>query len=224
MSYGILICMEDVKRLVNRVAIFGGAEAKPEDQVYKDTFAVAKCLAENGLTIINGGGPGVMVAATDGAESANGDTLTVTLEPKYAPGFEEKYLANRPDREIQTVNYSERLFTLVAESDFFVVMNGGTGTLSELGMVWCLARLYLGHHKGFVLYGEFWREIVDVLLRNMMIRKDALSVFEIVTTPEEVVAAIHRYEETMLKVEALKLGPNDAEAAFVAGQNGDLEV
>lgn len=220
--YSEMMSLRDGK-LVKRVAIFGGAEAKPDDVVYQDAFEVARCLAEYGFTVVNGGGPGVMVAATNGAESVNGDTLTVTLEPKYAPGFEEKYLENHADKEIPTKNYSERLFTLVAESDFYVVMNGGTGTLSELGMIWCLARLYQGHHKGFVLFGDFWREIIAVLEKNMMIRPDAKTVFEIVTSPEEVVAAIGRFEERMAGKTLFEANAGE-EAAFMVGQRANVDI
>jgi len=138
----------------------------------------------------------------------------VTLEPRYAPNFEDKYLGNRPDREIETHNYIERMFTLIAESDFFVVMNGGTGTLSEFATVWLLAWLYKGRHKGFVLYGDFWREIVEVLVKNMKIQKGSVDIFEIVTSPEEVVNAIGRYENRMRDVER-NWKDDEEEAAFM---------
>ncbi len=203
-----------VDRQVKSVAIFGHAGAPKDEDLYKDTFGVAKKLAEKGYIVVNGGGPGVMEAATMGAESVSGDTLTVTLEPRYAPNFEDKYLGNRPDREIETHNYIERMFTLIAESDFFVVMNGGTGTLSEFATVWLLAWLYKGRHKGFVLYGDFWREIVEVLVKNMKIQKGSVDIFEIVTSPEEVVNAIGRYENRMRDVER-NWKDDEEEAAFM---------
>ena len=203
---------------VESVAIFGNADVLPREDLYKQTFDVAKVLAENGYEIVNGGGPGVMEAATNGAESVDGKTLTVTLDPKYAPGFEEKYLGNRADVTVSAENYFERTFGLVAEGDFFVVMNGGTGTLSELGMIWCLARLYKGSHKGFVLYGDFWKEVVDVLMKHMRIRSDALEVFEIVNSPEEVLAAIGRYEEKMKGGNHIHPDAG-SEAAFMVGHD-----
>mgnify|MGYP002862748656 CR=1 FL=1 len=199
---------------VKAVAIFGYAGAAKEESLWGETYEVSKKLADEGFVVVNGGGPGVMEAATMGAESVQGQTITVTLEPKYAPNFEDKYLGNKPDEEIATSNYIERMFTLIAESDFFVIMNGGTGTLSEFATVWLLAWLYKGRHKGFVLYGEYWKEIVDVLVKNMRIQKGSLEVFEIVSTPEEVVGAIRRYEEKMKDVK--KNWPaDDEEAAFM---------
>ena len=59
---------------IRNVAFFGFADAKPESPLYKETYEVAKQLAKNGLTIVDGGGPGVMDAATQGAHSVNGET------------------------------------------------------------------------------------------------------------------------------------------------------
>lgn len=203
-----------VHKNVKSVAIFGYAGSKQHDLLWEDTFGVAKYLAQFGYQIINGGGPGVMEAATMGAESVGGQTLTVTLEPKFAPNFEDKYLGNKPDEEIATSNYIERMFTLISEGDFFVIMNGGTGTLSEFATVWLLAWLYKGRHKGFVLYGDYWHEVVEVLVKNLKIQKGSVDIFEIVNSPEQVVEAIRRYEEKMKDVK--KFWPDgDEEAAFM---------
>lgn len=199
---------------VKSVAVFGYAGAKQYDPLWNDAFEVSKYLAQYGFLVINGGGPGVMEASTMGAESVDGQTLTVTLEPKYAPNFEDKYLGNQPDHEIVTTNYIERMFTLISEGDFFVIMNGGTGTLSEFATVWLLAWLYKGRHKGFVLYGDFWHEVIEILVKNLKIQKGSVDLFEIVNTPEQVVEAIRRYEEKMKEVK--KFWPDgDEESAFM---------
>ena len=39
-----------------------------------------------------------------------------------------------------------------------MVFNGGTGTISEFGMAWGLARLYFGNHKPMVLFGRFGKK------------------------------------------------------------------
>ncbi|EKD79987.1 MAG: hypothetical protein ACD_40C00229G0006, partial [uncultured bacterium] len=50
-----------------KVAFFGDAAVGENDPVYLAAFHTAKRLAKHGYTIVNGGGPGVMVAATLGA-------------------------------------------------------------------------------------------------------------------------------------------------------------
>lgn len=174
------------------IAFFGDAEVPPESREYKQAFEVAKILASSGFTIVNGGGPGVMDASTKGAQSVGGETLSVTFNPKDAPGFEGKYVGNITDEEIRTTNYIDRMFKLIEHGDIFIIFKGGTGTLSELGTAWVLAKLYYGHHKPFILFGGHWIPIIDVLKRNMNLDKHELSVFEICETVDSVMPAIRR--------------------------------
>ena len=186
--------MEDKyqRHLIRNIAFFGDANISKNDPAYKDAFETAKILAENGFTIVDGGGPGVMQAATSGAQAGDGPTLTVTFDPVNAPGYEGRYVKNVPDKEIITTNYIDRMFKLMEYGDLFIIFKGGSGTISEFGTAWVLAKLYYGHHKPFILFGSFWAEMIDVFRKNMNIDKKELSVFEIVAKPEEVLTAINR--------------------------------
>jgi len=180
---------------IRNVAIFGFADAHEDRKVFKDAFATAKLLAENGYTIVNGGGPGVMKAATLGAKEASGRVLGVTFYPKDAPYFEGRDKSNPIDQEIKTRNYLERTLKLLDIGDICVIFKGGTGTVSEFGMAWGLARLYFGHHKPFILFGSFWHEILEAIAKNMYIRGEEIKVYRIVDTPEEVLEEIKKLEE-----------------------------
>ena len=185
------------KRIINRIAFFGYADSEPESDLYKQAFEVAKLLASNEFTIVNGGGPGVMDASTKGAESVGGDTVAVTFYPEDAPGFEGRYVANIVDREIVTGNYVERMHKLLEVADAYIFFRGGTGTISELGTAWVLARLYYGHHKPFILYGDFWHEFMEVVKRIFLMRGPEERVYRIASTPGEVLDAIGEYEKEM---------------------------
>jgi uncharacterized protein (TIGR00730 family) len=187
--------------LIKNIAFFGDANIPKNDPVYKDAFEVAKKLASEGYTIVNGGGPGVMNASTQGAEEVGGETLTVTFTPKNAPGFEGRYVGNVPDTEIKTTNYIERMFKLLEHADCFIIFKGGTGTVSEFGTAWVLAKMYYGHHKPFILFGDFWLEIVDTLRKNMNIDKQEMSVFEIARKREEILPIIKRFEKKLQGVD-----------------------
>lgn len=183
------------KPLIKNIAFFGDANISPNDPVYKKAFEAAKLLAEHGYTIVNGGGPGVMAASTMGAEAGKGETLAVTFFPQNAPGFEGRYVGNVVDREIKTSNYIERMFKLLEHADLYIIFKGGTGTISELGTAWVLAKLYYGHHKPFILFGNFWAEIIDVLKKNLNIDRKELSVFEIISRVDDVLPTIKRFEK-----------------------------
>lgn len=185
------------RAFIKNIAFFGDADLPETDPVYKDAFKSASLLAEKGYTIVNGGGPGVMYAATKGAEEGHGETLSVTFYPEDAPGFEGKYVRNLTDTEIKTSNYIERMFKLIEHGDMFIIFKGGTGTISEFGTAWVLAKLYYGHHKPFILFGDFWAEIIDVLKKNLNLSREEMSVFEIVRNVNELLPAIERFEKKL---------------------------
>lgn len=182
-------------RTIEHIAVFGYADAKESDRLYKEVVAVCKSLAQAGYTIVDGGGPGVMRAATEGAKLGGGQVTGVTWYPKDLSTYEGRDGHNDFDKEIVTKTYVERTLTLMREGQVYIVFNGGTGTISEFGMAWGLAKLYFGHHKPLLLYGKFWKNVIDAFKKNMLIRPQELKVFKIVNSPDDVLCAICEFEE-----------------------------
>lgn len=188
-------------KTIQTVAVFGYADSLESEETYKHAFEVSKKLAEAGYTVVDGGGPGIMRAATLGAKKGGGEVVGVTWYPEDVDHFEGRDPKNLFDKEIKTKNYVERTLTLMKEGQVYVVFKGGTGTISEFGMAWGLARLYFGHHKPLILFGSFWHNIIECFKQNMFIRGDELKVFKIVETPEQVLEAIKQFEEEINKGE-----------------------
>ncbi|MGA3291591.1 MAG: LOG family protein [Candidatus Microgenomates bacterium] len=182
------------KKYIKNIAFFGDANISETDETYVQAFDVAEALAKEGYVIVDGGGPGVMQAATSGAVKGGGKTVSITFDPVGAVGYEGRYIKNVTDTEVVTTNYIERMFKLLEYGDIFIIFKGGSGTVSEFGTAWVLAKLYYGHHKPIILYGLFWAEILDTLRKNMNIDSTEMSVFEICSTKEEVLKAIDRFE------------------------------
>jgi len=193
--------MEEGKKFkrIAAVSFFGFADAKEGKPLYEAAKKTACLMAKKGVTIVNGGGPGVMKAATEGAHEGKGRAEVATFYPEHIEDFEGKDEENKADKEIVTKNYLERTLKLLEMGNAYVVFNGGTGTVSEFGMAWGLAKLYLGHHKPLILYGKFWGKIMDSLMENMKIRSSALKTYKIVDSPEEAVKALWEYEVELRK-------------------------
>ncbi len=183
------------RQVIKKVAIFGFAGCPPEDPLYKEAFECAKFLAQQGFIIVNGGGPGVMRASSEGARAGGGKTIGVTFYPKDMSSFEGRDRDNPLDEEIITKNYLERTLRLLKEGDCYLIFKGGTGTLSEFGMSWGLAQLYFGHHKPLILFGKFWENIMTAILSHMRILPSATRVYKIVETPEQTQIAIRQFED-----------------------------
>jgi len=181
------------------VSFLGYADAQTGDPLYESAKETARVLAEHGIINVNGGGPGVMRAATEGAHEGGGKAYVSTFYPQHMENFEGKDPLNKADKEIVMNNYLDRTLKLLELGNAYLMFNGGTGTVSEFGMAWGLAKLYLGHHKPLILYGEFWHEIVEAFAKNMHIRPVALRVYRIVTTPEDALKALIYYDKELSK-------------------------
>ncbi len=182
---------------IKYIAIFGSADVDEKHPLYKDTFVIARNLAYHDKVVINGGGPGVMAAATKGAESAGGETIAVTFYPKDMPEFEGRFADNVVDKEIKTANYIERMFKLIDHADAIICMQGGTGTLSEWATTWLLAHLYYGHHKPLILYGGFWHEVMRCMNSHFFIGEKENKVYRIVKDEAELITALQLFEREL---------------------------
>jgi hypothetical protein len=74
-------------------------------------------------------------------------------------------------------------------------------------MAWGLARLYFGHHKPLILYGDFWQEIIDAFKKNMLLRPEELKVFKIVNSPKQVLEAIEQFKQELARNELPQVEP-----------------
>lgn len=182
---------------IKNIAIFGSADIDEDHPLYRETFSIARHLAYHNKVIVNGGGPGVMDAATKGAQAGGGKTVGVTFYPADMPEFEGRYYQNIVDKEVKTVSYVERMFGLMDESDAFVCVQGGTGTLSEWATAWLLAHLHYGNHKPLILYGAFWNDVMHVIDDHFFLSEKEHEVYKIVKDQDELIDAIKYYESDL---------------------------
>jgi predicted Rossmann-fold nucleotide-binding protein len=97
-----------------------------------------------------------------------------------------------------TTNY---LANVEQKLDMFIIFKGGSGTISELGSAWVLAKLYYGHHKPFILFGEFWKDVIGGIKKGMSLDDKEISVFKIVSDKKDVIPTIKEFEQQLLKVD-----------------------
>ncbi len=162
----------------------------PKTAEYKTAKETARLLVNDGFIIVNGGGPGIMGAATEGAKEAGGKVELVVLDPRREPdnyeGIDEENY-RYASKVYTTKSYEERLNKIVEVADAFVIFKGGTGTLSEAGLVWELAKFDYGHHEPIVFVGKEWKEIIELIEKKMNFEEKEKRVVAMVEKPEEVV-------------------------------------
>ena len=109
------------------VTVFGSARFTEGNPYYELTRKVGEGLAKLGFTVMTGGGPGVMEAASRGAKEAGGTTVGCNV---VLP--EEQQVNPWVDRSVTFEHFFVRKVMLVKYSYAFVVMPGGLGTMDEL--------------------------------------------------------------------------------------------
>ena len=183
--------------IIKSIAFFGHSRAKQNSPSFQAAKRVARAVAESGRRVINGGGPGIMLAATLGAKEGGGKTTAVYYKPELATRFEKKSALNFADERFEETNYITRTKRLLELGNAYIIFNGSTGTISEFAMAWGVARLYFGHHKPLILYGNFWHHIIAAFKKNMRVRKEEFEVFTIVNSVYEAMRAVETYEVIM---------------------------
>lgn len=189
--------------MIHNVAFFGYSQSRETDPEYIAAYESAKLVAQSGRTTVNGGGPGVMYAASKGAHDGGGKVHAIYYAPMYSTSFEGKAAHDIADVTEEQSNYLDRTRRLLEEGDAFVLFNGGTGTVSEFAMTWAVARLYFRKHKPLIFYGDFWKNILDAFWKNMKVREEAYQVFKYANTPEQVMQYIEEYEAMYKRYEGL---------------------
>jgi uncharacterized protein (TIGR00730 family) len=142
------------------VTVFGSARFKPGHPYYELARQVGRNLAEAGLTVITGGGPGVMEAANRGAREAGGPSygLNIILPHEQKPN---PYI----DENVAFHYFFVRKVMLVKYSCAYIVLPGGLGTLDELFEAATLIQCAKIGPFPLVLVGrDFWRGMLDYLL------------------------------------------------------------
>ena len=180
---------------IKTVSFLGGHAISPESQMYKEATEIAKLCAKSGLIVLNGGGPGIMKAATDGAHLGGGVVVGITtyLGGVGRSNYEGTDPNNKFDKEIIEEDYFDRTKRLLREGDVHIIFKGGEGTISEFGMTWAMSRIHEGFSKPIILYGLFWKNIMKAFEDNMFIRQGSEALYHIVDNPNKVMEVINIY-------------------------------
>jgi hypothetical protein len=175
------------------VTVFGSARVPASDRYYRLAIELAHGLAQNGLAVITGGGPGIMEAANRGAAQAKGRSVGLNIElPREQKG--NRYVSV----PIHFHYFFCRKVCFVKYSVGFVFLPGGFGTLDEFFEVLTLVQTERVPRCPLILIGsEFWNGLVRWMRREMERRGYVSSadaqLFALTDDPAEAVEIILRH-------------------------------
>lgn len=179
---------EALSRIGPAVAFFGSSRVGEDSPVYHAARRTAALLSGAGLTVITGGGPGVMEAANRGAfEVENHRALSVGCNIQLP--FEQVPNPYQ-DISLEFRYFFVRKMLFVKYSVAFLIFPGGYGTMDELFEAMTLAQTDKIAHFPIVLYdSSYWAGLVDWMKERMVgegcISEEDLALFRTVDTPEE---------------------------------------
>lgn len=110
-----------------KVSIFGSARLRPEDPNYEYTRDFAAAIVREGWMVVTGAGPGIMAAGHEGAGAEHSFGVAIRLPMETEPNT----FIQGDQKLINFKYFFTRKVTFLKESDAFVMMPGGFGTLDE---------------------------------------------------------------------------------------------
>jgi uncharacterized protein (TIGR00730 family) len=148
---------------------------------------VGRKLAEAGVAVITGGGPGSMEAANRGTVEGNGVSVGLGIELPFEQGLNQWV-----DLGINFRYFFARKTMFVKYAQGFIVLPGGLGTLDELFEAMVLVQTRKVTSFPIVLLGvEFWGPMIEwirgTLVAEGMVSEKDLDLIQLVDDPAEAV-------------------------------------
>lgn len=172
------------------VCVYCGSSDAADAALLAQAASLGEAIAAAGLKLVyGGGGVGLMGACAQAAHDAGGKVLGII--PDFLRGRE------RPLQDVETVvvdNMHERKMMMFDQSDAFVVLPGGVGTLEEVIELLSWRRLAL-HEKPILFYspGGYWDPLFHLfehMIEERLLHPDARGDFASVERIEEIIPAL----------------------------------
>ena len=187
---------EGFDRLANidcGVSVFGSARLKPDSPYYIAARDVSQRLAQEGYTIITGGGPGIMEAANRGASDAGKDTVGLNIELPF-----EQHPNVYQSIPMEFKYFFVRKVMFVKYSMGYVCMPGGFGTLDELFESLTLMQTHKVFRMPVILFGsDYWQGLIDWLHERVidlnLIDSTDTKLFHLTDSVDEVVNIMNEH-------------------------------
>ncbi len=173
-------------RRIRKVTIFGSARTEAGSPLYELTKQLAAAMAAKGWMVVTGAGPGIMAAGLEGAgrDRALGAAIRLPFES------ESNALVD-PTRLVDMRYFFTRKLALIRESDAFVCMPGGFGTLDETFELLTLLQTGKATPVPVVMLGlgqGFWHAMerfVDVMIEQGWVGASDRSLYRLTNSVEE---------------------------------------
>ncbi len=178
--------LADIKK---SVTFFGSARFTEDNEWYQEARKLGKMLADEGFSVVTGGGPGIMEAGNRGAQEGGVDGDSIGLDIQLP--FEQRanpYI----DRGIGFHYFFTRKVMLSYSAQAYCYFPGGFGTVDELNeLVTLIQTKKMSADIPMILIGkDFWTPFLDWIENTVLAKYEAISpedmkIYQLVDTAEE---------------------------------------
>ncbi|MDO6963639.1 LOG family protein [Rhizobium alvei] len=156
--------MSDKKSPIRSICVYCGSQPGRDSAYMEAGRALGKSIADHGLRLVYGGGTrGIMGGVASGVLSNGGKVMGII--PEFLMDKEaSRHSLESLSELVVTTNMHERKHRMFEESDAFVTLPGGIGTLEEIVEIMTWAQL--GRHRKpmvFANIGGFWNPMMDLI-------------------------------------------------------------
>lgn len=182
-----------IRTFAQGVSIFGSARLAPDSKYCKLATELGMKLAQNGHSVITGGGPGIMEAANKGAYEAGGRSIGLNIELAH-----EQHINRYVTDSMEFRYFFARKVMLTFASKVYVFFPGGFGTMDEFSEILILMQEGKMPKMPMFLVGKsFWRGLDKWYAEKMehqmhTIAKGDRKIYKITDNLDEIVEAANR--------------------------------
>lgn len=223
-------------RSVRKITVFGSARTRSDHPAYAHTRAVAEAMAASNWMVVTGAGPGIMAAGMEGA--GRDRSIGVNIRLPFEQGA-NRFIAQDP-KLVEMRYFFTRKLMLVKESDGYVVLPGGFGTLDESYELLTLLQTGKAVPSPVVLLdvpgGTFWSSWLDFVDHHLvprgLIAPEDRALFritdDVATAVDELLGFYRNYQGCRwvgdLLVLRMRGAPSDAELEALNDAFADIVV
>ncbi len=157
---------ETMSRVGPAVSVFGSTRVREGDPEYQLGETMGRMLADVGLAVITGGGPGAMEAANKGAQGRGGASIgfNIKLPNQQRPNPYIDY-----DKLVTFEYFFVRKVMFLKYSQAFIVLPGGFGTLDEFAEAITLIQTGKSQKFPVIMMGsEYWGDLYRWFRKRML--------------------------------------------------------
>ena len=149
---------------IKSICVYCGSQPGNEPEFIQSAHILGQSLAANNIRLVYGGGSRGIMGAISSAVQQNGGQVLGIIPDFLMPKEGEWDKSSNNLEIIVTNNMHERKQRMFEESDAFIALPGGIGTLEEIVEIITWAQL--GRHEkpiAFLNVNDFWQPMLDLI-------------------------------------------------------------